>query len=312
MSKPCKDHLGNEYPSITAMYKHWGISKNTYKYRISQGMSIEEVLTTSRKGSSKTCTDHLGNKFPSIKAMCEYWNITVTVYYNRIHKTHMSIKEALETPYNKKGKTITDHKGNIFPSLTSMCKQYNISPSLYSYRRKKGWDLEKSLTTPVQPTSKRQVYIDHENNQFKSMAEMCTYWGIGQGTYRFRVNNSNWTMEKSLTTPADKNKHPKAVTIFNKTFENISQMCREFNIDRSVYRSRMKTGWSLEEALELIPHIGRYSSNLKITDSIFIKNPIKTDSDITYYDCEWNGQPAVMTRDIILNKARASLAETYA
>ena len=67
-----------------------------------------------------------------------------------------------------------------------------------------------------------------------------------------------------------------------------------------------------EEALELIPHITPSSKDLKINDSILIKEPIKTDSDIQYYSCDWNGEDSVMTRDIILNKAKTQLAASFA
>ncbi len=40
-----KDHLGNDYPSISAMCKAYGVSKDDYKQRIAAGESVESVLT---------------------------------------------------------------------------------------------------------------------------------------------------------------------------------------------------------------------------------------------------------------------------
>ena len=39
-----KDHLGNEYPSHKAMYKHYGLEKYMYNKRI-KTMSLEDALT---------------------------------------------------------------------------------------------------------------------------------------------------------------------------------------------------------------------------------------------------------------------------
>lgn len=40
------DHLGNNFKSVSAMTKHWGISRTTYLSRINMGWSIEKALLT--------------------------------------------------------------------------------------------------------------------------------------------------------------------------------------------------------------------------------------------------------------------------
>ena len=44
----------------------------------------------------------------------------------------------------------TDHLGNTFPSLAEMCKAYGLSTPAYISRKKRGWNLEKILTNPIQ------------------------------------------------------------------------------------------------------------------------------------------------------------------
>jgi len=42
----CRDHLGNEYPSISAMAKAYGITYHVLKSRLKKkGRSLEEALT---------------------------------------------------------------------------------------------------------------------------------------------------------------------------------------------------------------------------------------------------------------------------
>ena len=48
----------------------------------------------------------------------------------------------------------TDHLGNTFPSLAEMCKAYGLSTPAYISRKKRGWNLEKILTTPLGKGSK--------------------------------------------------------------------------------------------------------------------------------------------------------------
>lgn len=48
-----KDHLGNVYPSIYAMCKHWGVRDSTFIHRIQKGMSIKKALTTPVKSNKQ-------------------------------------------------------------------------------------------------------------------------------------------------------------------------------------------------------------------------------------------------------------------
>lgn len=58
-------------------------------------------------------------------------------------------------------KAIQDHEGNWFATITDMCKWYGISTQLYIGRRKRcGWTLEQTLTTPVRDYKKDNVSPD--------------------------------------------------------------------------------------------------------------------------------------------------------
>ena len=69
--------------------------------------------------------------------MLDYWGVKEGTYYPRISKG-WSIEKALTTPYtnNRKGITITDPFGDIFPSLNKLCEHYKISPNTYQHRTK--------------------------------------------------------------------------------------------------------------------------------------------------------------------------------
>ena len=48
-SKPCKDHLGNEFPSVTKMCEYWHVPYATFFQKKSSGKSLQDILET------KTC-----------------------------------------------------------------------------------------------------------------------------------------------------------------------------------------------------------------------------------------------------------------
>ena len=99
---PCKDHLGNEFPSASQMLKHYGITQSAWLYRREHGWSLEESLTIPI-GSKKGVTDHLGNQYNSNKEMCKAYNIDYNTFINR-YKKGMSLKDALTKPVAPKGK----------------------------------------------------------------------------------------------------------------------------------------------------------------------------------------------------------------
>ena len=50
---------------------------------------------------------------------------------------------------NRNNKECCDHLGHSYESRQDMAREYGISPSLLCHRLKRGWSLEKTLTTPI-------------------------------------------------------------------------------------------------------------------------------------------------------------------
>ena len=147
---PARDHLGKDYPSMTA--------------RLKSGRSIEETLTM--KG--RVC-DHEGRWFTSHKAMCEYHKVNYETYLARKEK-NWTIKERLTGVKENIMEHIKckDHEGNVFPSLKDMCEHHNVSYALFRYRIRHGASLKTALTEP-----EGYECEDHLGNKFANKTEMC-------------------------------------------------------------------------------------------------------------------------------------------
>ena len=154
-------------------------------------------------------------------------------------------------------KEIYDHFGNSFESEEAMCNYWNTDSSLYNIRRQEGWSLEEALTGKKRERiSKNKVY-DHLGNEFNSIESMCSFWNIPSGTYRMRIKRG-WSQEEALTGKKDKvynhlgNKFNsnKVYDHLGNEFNSIKSMCKYWNIAAdSTYRTRIKRGWTIEEAL---------------------------------------------------------------
>lgn len=85
MTREVKDHLGNKYPTMTAMCKAYGVSLPTYRYRRSLGLSVEGALDSKSLKVAKPKVDHLGNKFISMADMAQAYCIDVKTLISRLY-----------------------------------------------------------------------------------------------------------------------------------------------------------------------------------------------------------------------------------
>lgn len=57
--KPCQDHEGNTFPSVSAMCRAWKISLSIFQGRIRRGLTLEEALTAPVKKNPPSHHWHL-------------------------------------------------------------------------------------------------------------------------------------------------------------------------------------------------------------------------------------------------------------
>lgn len=185
--KPYKDHLGNEFKSITDMCKHWKISTSVFNRRLQNGMSIEQALTALKR--THDCKDHLGNVFPNQDAMCEHYNITSSAFRHR-RKHGWTIEKALTTPL--RDYICTDHLGQEFKTLTKMCEHWGIDRSTFIMRTRAGIAIEQALTTP---TGNEEKPKDVYGNEFRTNEEMCDAYQIPVNLFSDRIRNKKSKIE---------------------------------------------------------------------------------------------------------------------
>lgn len=240
---PSTDHLGQHFPSQKAMCEAWGIKYGTYATRLRSGWSVEEALTGDRAhtGHGKPCTDHTGREFESTTAMCKHWGIGAATYRQRI-LYGWSQEEALTSKVAPTSKPCTDHTGRTFSSVKDMCEAWGIATSVYSTRSKKGWSTEETLTG-------KRPCTDHTGREFPSQKAMCEAWGIARPTYLQRLKRG-WSLEEALTGNRTRKGHSQPCYDHEgREFPSQVAMLEHWGITRAAYNSRLKRGWSLEEAL---------------------------------------------------------------
>lgn len=156
----CKDHLGNDYTSITNMCEHYHINPCVFRNRLKKGWGLEKSLTEPvvkyKKGvlvkdlyKDGKILDHLGHEFSSCREMFDFWDVSSMTFWVRI-KNGWSLEKALTSRKSNMGKQNSkvcyDHLGNMYPSKKAMCEHWGIPYDNYCARIRLGWSLEKSLS----------------------------------------------------------------------------------------------------------------------------------------------------------------------
>lgn len=188
---PCKDHLGNEYPSKTAMAAKYGTSVGEINRKLKLGKTLSEILSESK--IDRAIKDENGNEYPSISAMARAKGISASTISARIRRG--TDAKQINSTGKLCGKAVRDHLGNEYPSMKAMAEKYNSTPSKINQRLKLGWTLEAALT-------EKPAYgiCDHLGNEYDSMTSMADAYGMKRSTLSRRLREG-WDLESALTEP---------------------------------------------------------------------------------------------------------------
>ena len=93
----------------------------------------------------------------------------------------------------------------------------------------------------------KAMCYDHFRKPYKSIQDMCEYYGMRVSTYKSRIQ-SGWSIEKALTTPVESS-YKRCVDYLGNPFNSITEMCRHYNISPCTFQTRINKGWSIEKAL---------------------------------------------------------------
>ena len=104
--KPCTDHNGRKYDSISDMARAYDLPATIVIGRFYRGWDLKTALTApiGYRRPKNVHTDHEGNVFSTQREMCKAWGVSESLYRMRINHG-MTKKQALTAPrwYQAKG-----------------------------------------------------------------------------------------------------------------------------------------------------------------------------------------------------------------
>jgi hypothetical protein len=242
------DHLGNRYNTVEEMCTHYDIPVSIFQIRIREKWNLERALTTPVPRAEVKYVDHLGNKFYSLPELCAYYHITPTTYKHR-EESGWSIEKILttpvKTPRNKTSNLIDDENGNKFLSFDELSCYYDI-PYFGPYNY---W------CQPIQEYVARcqefcgaPIYYGPNRETYHNFSQMVEAYGKDVDLVRARLGRG-WSLDEALSWPADECSDDLFKDHLGNTFPTKSAMCRFYEINIGTFNLRMRSGWSLEDAL---------------------------------------------------------------
>ncbi len=304
------DTMGHTFTSLQEMCDFHGIKKGTYQDRKRKGLSEKECLSTNKrayKGRSQVFTDHTGYTFPSFKAFCEHYGLNEYTARGRL-KRGCTIKEILSDETLRHNE-VYDHLGQKYPSLQDMLDHYGLKHYVYYSRVKKNMSLKDILTTPTRKhksvTETNDDCTDHKGKKFSSVKDMCEAYGIDKLTYQRRLERK-WSKEQALTTPIDTTVHGRQVTDpLGTTYPMLKDMLEAHNTNITTYLERTRKGYSMAEALGLLPLINHEAKNIVINENLTMVKPIDNCNRNKpglpeYFLCVYNKHDIILRHDDIV------------
>lgn len=96
---------------------------------------------------------------------------------------------------------------------------------------------------------------DHLGNNYSTLTEMARAYSLTQACLSRRLNYYKWDLEKALTTPAKANGGTTCYDHKGIRYRSETLMCQKYGICRKTYKWRVANGWSVEDALTILPRI---------------------------------------------------------
>lgn len=163
------DHKGKKYETMQEMVKVYckGINSHLGAVQLTDMLvrgnrTIADSLlllskgSTSHKDTPEYIRDHNGNFWETIDRMCRHYKVP-TDKVKSLLDTGYSVGDAIKISMaalrkakpEKKEEKIVDHKGNVYNSISELAERYGLRSDTLRGRIRRGWDLERALTTPV-------------------------------------------------------------------------------------------------------------------------------------------------------------------
>lgn len=252
---------GVTYPSFKEAARAYSLNPETVRGRLNSDWTIEEAFDIVEKENKNVLTLN-GVTYKSRSQAADAYNIDV-----KLVEARLNINWSIEEAFGIKEKPNASHKsvivnGVTYPSIEKATNTFKIPIVLVRSRIRKGFSIEEALGLKEReykhPLHKELII---NGKYFKSAREASLAFGIDANTFRNRLRLGFTAEEAAGITPRKRTRSsgPKQTKIkknsieVNGTFyKSITEAAKAHSLASYLVKARLKLGWSIEEALEII------------------------------------------------------------
>lgn len=251
---------GKTYSAVSVAARFFGVSEKTIHGRLERGLTPEQAvgLVSFDIGNEKSIKVNK-KVFTSIASAARYFDIPLYTVYNRL----------------KRGRSLKDvfHKGEIkrksprfkvikvfgleFETLKDACDYFAISYQVARYRLRKKWSLDQIFELkpgPINKSKNAPKTFEFNGKFFNSASSLAKEHGVVASNLHRRLTEG-WSLEESLELiDREYEGKPLKIDIDGQMFASRNDAARHFGINIGTVSTRVnKQGWSIKQALELLP-----------------------------------------------------------
>lgn len=186
-----------------------------------------------------------GKVYSSYSELAKKYGFSVSSLSKNLSKG-LSLEDFLNNYINRT--IIKDHLGTEYSCMKEMLDTWNITKRAYESRKSRGWSLKKILTTPVRTSSTAKECVDFNGKIFPSLTLMAKFYGINPSSLKKHMAEGETPAEAIKNILKSKSKNVVRDHVGN-SFTSKTEMVKHWKVNYDTFNTRMKLGWSLEEAL---------------------------------------------------------------
>ena len=222
----------------------------TYIFNYLKGRGVLSNLQLEGLFSTQKVLEYKGKIYKSQLEFIKDYGFSRT-YFMKCQTKGMSLDEIVSNYKNFKDGRV-DHLGKEFKTEKEMAKHWGISLEVYKGRRRSGWSLEKSLTTPTRSVREPVEYRDFKGRVFSSAKSMAKEYKVSSTTLLRMLDDGKSTEEVTHFLSQRVAQTRRGVTCsdhLGNSFPTKLEMLTYWGMSKSTFDGRLRRGWSLEEAL---------------------------------------------------------------
>lgn len=233
-------YRGNVYKSLSKLCSENNLSIGCFKYRIKQGMAVEEAIE--RENMLKKPIEYKGIKYESISALSRALNISLYTLYSRLKKG-MEVEEAINTK-TKRSKRSIEYKGKIYETIRLLADELNLDyrKLLYLLTRN-DYNIEKVIAILEKEKEKLVLW----GVEYKNITQIANKYGL-EHKY-FYKKYKELKEENSLDSIVMMCMSDRSIDFDGKIYRNLADLASSNGILIGNLIHRLSTGWDLYSAV---------------------------------------------------------------